>query len=166
MKIARSFAAVLIGCILAAVVITAVETLTFVRFKPADAPGFDDKAKFMEWMSAFQADTQKMGEWIKSLPLEAMVVGMLGWQVAAFLGGMVSASIAGRARWLHAGIIGGLVLALTIFNMIMMKEKCGYTHPGWLIVASVLLPLPISLLAGSLVSRWFSPTAAGGPRHT
>jgi hypothetical protein len=104
-----------------------------------------------------------MSEWIKTLPTEANVLVLLGPQLGAFLGGAVSALIAGRGRYLHAGIIGGLVLAGTIWNFYEMKNEYNFTHPNWMIVLGLLLPLPVSLLAGKVVSRRSPPPPASNP---
>jgi hypothetical protein len=163
MKILRSIAAIVVGSIVSIVVIIAVEFIGGLLFKPADAPGLDDMGKLFKWLEKQQEDPRKMSEWIKTLPTEAHVLVLLGWQVSAFLGGLVSALVAGRGRCLHAGIIGGLVLAGTIMNFFNMKNQYDFTHPDWLIVLGLLLPLPVSLLAGKIVSLRSPPPLASNP---
>jgi hypothetical protein len=158
MNIVRSVLGVVIGCIVAVVIITAIQAINFVQYKPADAPGLDDMKKLSEWMEALQKDPQKMSAWFQTLPVAALVVVLCSWQLGAFLGGAVSALIAGRARLLHAGIIGAVVLVSTIYNFYDMKNRYDIAHPDWMIVAGLLLPLPVSLLAGKLVSMLFPPT--------
>jgi hypothetical protein len=41
-----------------------------------------------------------------------------------------------------------------------MKYTHNISHPDWLIVLGLLLPLPLSLLAGKLVSLRSSPPAS------
>jgi hypothetical protein len=163
MKIVRSALAVLIGSLMAVVFIRAGEAIHFARFKPADAPGFDHLAKFNEWSKSFQEDPQKRGDWIKTLPSEAMILVLVSRQLGAFVGGFVSALIAGRARLVHAGIIGGLVLAGTILNLFNMKRTYGFSHADWMIVLGLLLPLPASLAAGKIVSILKPPPAVSNP---
>jgi len=83
-----------------------------------------------------------------------MAMLQVAWAIAAFFGGGVAALIAGRGRMLHAGIIGALVLAATVINFFQMKSLCDYMHPAWLIATGVLLPIPLSLAAGKIVSKW------------
>ena len=89
-----------------------------------------------------------------------MIVVVVAWVVGAFLGGGVSAWIAGRWRMLHAGIIGAVVLAVVVVNSLNMKTQYDFSHPDWMIVAGLLLPLPASLLAGKIVSMLLPPPAA------
>ena len=92
-------------------------------------------------------------EWIRSIPISAMVALQVGWGVGALIGGAVAAWIAGWARLVHAGIIGAFILVSTIFNFQQLKQSLGYTHPDWLLVTGLLLPLPLSLLGGLIVTK-------------
>jgi hypothetical protein len=100
---------------------------------------------------------------IQTLPTSPMVVVLLSWQAGAFVGGGLSGLIAGRGRMLHAGIIGCVVLMLTIYNFFDMKRQYDFSHPDWMIVAGLLLPLPVSLFAGKLVSMLLPPPPASNP---
>ena len=97
--------------------------------------------------------------YLESLPTAAFVIVLCGWQLGAFVGGAVAALIAGRARVIHAGIIGGFVLLGTVINFLSVRDNANFTHPDWMIVAGLLLPLPVSLIAGKLVARWRCPRA-------
>jgi hypothetical protein len=158
MQIVRSILGFVGGVVVAVALIMVFETGNFVVYKPAEAPGFDDFGKLNEWMSEFQNDPDRVCEWVKTLPLAAMIVVQAGWSVAAFVGGWVSARIAGWAYLLHAGLIGAFVLIGTIVNLHMMKTH-GYTHPDWMIVLALLMPLPLSLLGGKLVAISNPPPA-------
>jgi hypothetical protein len=151
MKIVRSIVAVVVGFVAAFIVIEAMEITNFVANRPDNGKSAFDQMKEME------ENPKAMQAFVETLPTGALVVVLLGWQAGAFLGGGVSALIAGRGRLLHAGVIGGLILAGTIFNALNMKKHYDFTHPDWMIVAGLLLPLPSSLLAGKIVSMLFPP---------
>lgn len=153
MKAIRSVAAVILGWLVSSIAMTVLHTISFVLYLPADKKLFD-------WMKEFQEPTPAAKEWLSSLPASAMVSVLLAWEAGAFFGGMVSALIAGRARVLHGGIIGVLVLAGTIFNALDIKEKYGFSHPDWMLIAGLLLPLPVSMLAGRIVSAMSAPQGA------
>jgi hypothetical protein len=163
MKILRSILAILFGACLAFAIIICVELGNFVVY------GTDEKASMVERMheaqirmQEFKEDKEAMKAFALSLPEDAMVAVLLGWQAAAFFGGGVSALIAGRRRVLHAGIIGVLVLAGTIFNVLEMKRE-GISHPDWMLIAGLLSPIPLSLLAGKVVSLLLPPPPALQP---
>lgn len=154
MKVLRSITAVVIGSIVAMIVIFVAESLNGIIYAP---PG--DKP-VMERLQDVQDSPEAMKAWVESLPLSSMIVQLFGWQASAFLGGGVSAVIAGRGRLIHAGLIGAVVLALTIVVLIQMKYGCNITQPDWMLIALLLLPLPASLSAGKLVSMLFPVSAA------
>lgn len=156
MKILRGILGMIVGAVVAVILIMVFETVNFIIYKPADSPGFDDLGKLKEWMDDFQQEPKNVCAWVESLPMTAMLALQISWSVAAFVGGWVSARIAGWSPLMHAGIIGGLVLFFTIVNLFQLKEH-GYVHPNWMIILALLMPLPLSLLAGKLVSLQQSP---------
>jgi hypothetical protein len=154
LRVLRSIAAIVVGVIVSIIVIFGVEAVNgVINAPPGDKP-------LMERMQDLQDNPKAMKAWIESLPTTAMFVLILGWQVGSFLGGGASALIAGRARLLHAAPIGAFVLAGTIANLFEMKRICDYTHPDWVIITALLLPLPSSLVGGKLVSMLFPPPPA------
>lgn len=163
MKILRSILAMIVGTLVAMMAIMAIETLNFLLFKPADAPGFDDLGKLFEWCKAFQEDPEKLNSWVKSLPTEAMVLLLVTWSVGAFAGGWVAARIAGWAFLLHAWLIGALVLFGVAMNFYTLKTEHDITHPDWLIIVGLLLPMPLSLLAGKTVALSHPFPSTGKP---
>jgi hypothetical protein len=90
---------------------------------------------------------------VSSLPMEAFVMVLVSYALGTFLGGSVAALIASRWRIFHAGFIGSLVLAATIGNFAMMKYQMHIDHPDWMILVGLLQPLPVSLIAGAIVSK-------------
>jgi len=87
----------------------------------------------------------------------AMVAVLIAWQVGAFFGGAAAALVAGPGRCLHAAIIGVFILLLSVAMMMISP------YPDWMKVAGLLLPLPISLLAGKIVSQLLPPPPAPQP---
>jgi hypothetical protein len=143
MKFVRSILAIVVGFILAQIVIVSMETANFLLFVDMTLE---------ELGKAMQDNPQKLADLFKTLPVQALVIVVAGWAVGSFLGGFAAALIAGWARCWHAGIIGGIVLLGTIANVYRMKTTYDISHPDWMIVAGLLLPLPMSLLAGKIVS--------------
>ena len=97
-----------------------------------------------------------MKVWVESLPPAAYLVVLASWQLGAFIGGAVCAYRRPIA-FDPAGVIGCVVLLGTIINCLDMKQRYGFTHPDWMIVAGLLLPLPVSLLAGKMVATLYPP---------
>ena len=146
MKILRSILAVVVGSIVGFLFIMAIEAVNGFIYPPPEGKSG------MEWMKEINDGSPAAKEWIRSMPTSAMALVQVAWAVGAAVGGAVSAWIAGRARVLDAGIIGALVLVVTVINFLEMKAKLDYTHPDWLIVTGLLLPLPLALLGGKLVA--------------
>lgn len=158
MKFIRSIAAVVAGALVFFIVNFGIETISFLMHRP------DNGKTVMEQMKDIQESPKAAKAWIDAMPASALAMLLLAWQAGAFVGGAVSALIAGRMRLLHAGIIGALALAGTILNALNMKQEYDFTHPSWLIIAGLLLPLPMSLLGGKLVSpRTPPPRPEGNP---
>jgi hypothetical protein len=158
MKIIRSILAIVVGGLLVMVIVDGVEMANFVVYATDEKASIAERLQqSRERMEEFAGDKEAMKAFVASLPTEAMVVVFLGWQAAAFLGGGVSALIAGRRRLLHAGIIGVLVLAGTILAVLHIKHFAGLSHPDWMLIAGLLSPIPLSLIAGKIVSLLFPP---------
>ena len=155
MAIVRSIAAIVVGFVVSSLFIFGIEAVNGLIYLP-------EGKSFEEVNKAFNEGAPWAKEWMRTLPTGAHAMLQIGWGCGAFFGGLVAALIAGRARLLHAGIIGTLVLLGTIVNFYSLKVTLEYSHPDWLIVTGLLLPLPLSLLAGWLVSQWL-PDATTAP---
>jgi len=157
MKYLRSIIGILMGVTLAIVVIVAVEGINTVVNRP------DDGRKLDEFLKSIKEDKKAMKEWVESMPESAVIVVLVAWQLGAFFGGGLAALVAGHWRRLHACVIGAFVLAGTVMNFRMMQAELGFTHPDYIIILGLLLPIPCSLLAGQLVSMMFPPRPAAEP---
>ncbi len=83
--------------------------------------------------------------YIATLPIIALLFPMFGWFIGAFAGSLV-ANFCGDAKpYVFAGIVGGLVLAATIANLIMIP------HPLW---------FSITALIGIVASAWLANRVA------
>ncbi|TWT17796.1 hypothetical protein FQY83_16000 [Luteimonas marina] len=71
---------------------------------------------------------------------------LMGWTVAAFVGGWVAARISRRHRVGAALGVGLLIVAGVVLNAAMLP------HPAWMTIVGVLLPVPVAWCAARLAS--------------
>jgi hypothetical protein len=87
------------------------------------------------------SDPAAVRPYIATLPLYALLFPMLAWMIGTFIGSLLACFI-GTARPLAlAGIVGGLVLAATVANLIVIP------HPLWFSVLSILAIVASAWLA-------------------
>src|ERR1019366_1429126 len=96
MKIVRSILAMVVGSMVAVFAIFAIQKVSGLIYPLPAGITIDD--------------TDKMNEWIATLPIGAFLMVLLSYGIGSFVGGAGAALIAAFARCVHAGIIGGLVL--------------------------------------------------------
>ena len=135
----RTIAAVLLGLVVALATMLLVEYLGMSLFPLP--PGIDLDSE------------QDLARLVESATLGKKLWVLMGWSLAAFVGGLVAAKI-GRGH--HVGpalAVGGLIVAGVVLNAALLP------HPAWMTVAGVLLPLPLAWLAARLV-RPRGPRAA------
>lgn len=92
------------------------------------------------------AGPEALQKMMDEMPVEALIAVLLAWQAGAFFGGAAAAFIADRRQLLHAGIIGCFILLGSVASMMMIA------HPVWMKIAGLLMPMPMSLIAGKIVS--------------
>jgi hypothetical protein len=139
MWIVRSIAAIVIGLIVqsgATFFIQSISTMMYPLPEGVDPNDFEALRRI-----------------VPTLPAGALAMVLLSWESGALLGGATAALIASRGRVVHAGIIGGFVLLASAIMIVLLP------HPTWMVVAGLLLPVPIALLAGKLVAAIFRPPA-------
>jgi hypothetical protein len=142
MKILRSILAVIVGSIVAMVAVGIVQAIGHAVYPPPE------EMKDADAFEKLMADPEAMKK----------VMDLISWQVGAFLGGAAAALVAGYGRCLQAGIIGVFILLASVVMMMMIP------HPDWMKVAGLLLPLPMSLLGGKIVSLLLPPPPAHQPQ--
>ena len=130
----RNAAAAVTGLVIAFVLIMLIEKLGhFIYPPPADLDFSDPEA---------------LRPYIATLPFLALLFPMIAWVVATFAGTVVASKI-GTANPKSFGIIvGGLVLAGTIANLVMIP------HPLWFSLVS---------LVAVAASAWIAVRVASGP---
>jgi hypothetical protein len=85
-------------------------------------------------------------DYVRNLPVGALLIVLTSWVVATFCGGIVAAAIEkGRPRR-AAAIVGVVVLAATIANLTLIA------HPLWFSIAGVLSIVVAALAAGRAMS--------------
>ncbi|MGI8672468.1 MAG: hypothetical protein ACR2LU_07645 [Luteitalea sp.] len=99
-------------------------------------------------VQAFDADDpERIRAAMASLPLGALVIVVAAWWIASFTGGAIAAALARHRPLLHAGAIGGLVLAATVANLVMLP------HPAWVAIVGPLGIVVATGLAAEVVRR-------------
>jgi hypothetical protein len=113
----RSILAGIVGIVVAFGIVVANETLGHMMFPPQEGIDF--------------TDPEVVRPYLASLPAWKLLQVMAGWVIGVFAGILVAAWI-GRTRVLaYTVIIGGLMLAATISNLIIIP------HPMWFNVTSL-----------------------------
>ena len=130
---AKNVAAAIAGIITAFVMIMLIEKLGHVIYPPPTDLDF--------------SDPEVMRPYIATLPFLALLFPMIAWVVATFAGTVLACKIGTANPLAFAAVVGGLVLAGTITNLIMIK------HPLW-----------YSLLAliAIIASAWIAVRVASG----
>jgi hypothetical protein len=84
---------------------------------------------------------------MKDIPLGALLFVLAAWVIGTAAGGAVAAKIASRKPVLHAIIVGVVILALTVVNLVMIP------HPTWFAVVSLLAAVPAAYVGALAVRR-------------
>jgi hypothetical protein len=130
----RSILAVLLGAVLAFVLVACVEAIGHVVYPlPADLD---------------LSDSDSVNAAITAMPVGAFLFVLLAWVVGTFGGAVLASWLAGRAPIVHGLVIGGLLLAAGVANMLMLP------HPGWFCVVAVLLVPSAAYVGAALGGNW------------
>jgi membrane protease YdiL (CAAX protease family) len=114
----RSIGAVLAGVATAFVLILAVEKLGHLIYPPPAGLDFSDPEAIRPYMA--------------TLPFLALLFPMIAWVVGTFAGTLTACKIGTANPLAFAAIVGGLVLAGTIANLIVIP------HPVWFSAVSLV----------------------------
>jgi hypothetical protein len=101
------------------------------------------------------SDPESIRAAMQDIPAGALVFVLLAWTVGSAAGGWVAARLAPRRPVLHGMIIGALLLAGGLANLVMIP------HPLWFTIVGVAVFLPAACLGARLGAR---PAAAPEPR--
>lgn len=86
-------------------------------------------------------------------PVAALLFVVVAWVAGAFAGAWVAARISRRWR-----IAAAVPVALVVMAGVLGMIRDVPTHPQWMAIAGLLLPIPVALLAARLAR----PRAAAG----
>lgn len=131
----RNAAGVIAGLITAFVLIFLIEKLGHAIYPPPADLDF--------------SDPEAIRPYLDTLPIFALLFPMFAWFIGAFTGSLVGSLIGTARPLLFCAIVGGLVLAGTIANLIVIP------HPLWFSIISVL---------GIIASAWLALQIAPGPK--
>lgn len=130
---AKNVAAAIAGIITAFVMIMLIEKLGHIIYPPPSDLDF--------------SDPESMRPYIATLPFLALLFPMIAWVVATFAGTVLACKIGTANPLAFAAVVGGLVLAATIANLIMIP------HPVWFSAVS---------LVAIAASAWIAVRVASG----
>ena len=145
MKILRTIVAIVIGAAVASLSVMVVHMISSMMYPLPE--GTDP------------SDMEALKRIMPTMPMGALAMVLLGWETGAFVGGATAALIAGRARVLHAGVVGAWVLLGTVIVLFLLP------HTAWMAIAGILLPIPVALVAGKLVSVMLPSPAGPAPEN-
>jgi hypothetical protein len=137
---ARNVAAALAGIVTAFVMIMLIEELGDIIYPPPPDLDF--------------SDPEVMRPYIATLPFLALLFPMIAWVVATFTGTILACKIGTANPLAFAAIVGGLVLAWAIANLIMIE------HPLWYSLVSLVAVAASAWIAARVSSGPGSPTPA------
>lgn len=129
----RNVAAAIAGIFTAFALIMLIEKLGHIIYPPP--PDLDFR------------DPEAVRPYIATLPFLALLFPMIAWVVGTFAGTIIACKIGTADPLLFAAIVGGLVLAGTIANLIMIP------HPLWFSAVS---------LVAIAASAWIAVRVASG----
>ena len=129
----RNVAAAITGIVTAFVLIMLIEKLGHSIYPPPPDIDF--------------SDPEAMRPYIATLPFLALLFPMIAWVVATFAGTALACKIGTANPLAFAAVVGGLVLAGTIANLIVIP------HPVWFSAVS---------LAAIAASAWIAVRVASG----
>ena len=92
-------------------------------------------------------DAERMREYLAGLPLSAYAFIIAAYLIGSAVGGVVAARVVGRPSSRCVWVVGGLLLAVTMGNLVLIP------HPLWFSIASV-----VAIFAGTV----FAASTRGG----
>jgi hypothetical protein len=84
-------------------------------------------------------DPKTISNMMVSMPIAAFLWILLGYLVSSYVGGIIASFISGREKPQPALIVGAVLMAGGIMNLIMIPY-----HPIWFMVANVIVYIPFA----------------------
>lgn len=135
--------AVFAGCLAAMAAMVTIETMGHVLFPPP--PGID------------LTRPGSMVEVMKAMPAAAFLPVLIGWGMGTLIGSSVAAKLAPGWKLGNGLIVGGLLLAASVANMLMLP------HPIWVWVVGLAV-FPAAALVGGMLGSAGSLEGPAAPR--
>jgi hypothetical protein len=132
----RLFLAAVTGVVTAFVIVAGVEALGHALYPPP--PGLD------------LTDSARFAEYVRSIPVEAMLFVIIAWFSGTLGGGLVAIIVARRRAALLAGIVAGLLLAGAVVNLVAMPHPIWFAFVG---VAAIILAFVLAMSIGRRLER-------------
>ncbi len=132
----RKIAAVVLGILVAATIVAAVEAIGHTVYP---VPGDLDIN-----------DTDRFKSYVASLPIGAFLFVLAAWTLATLGGGLLASFIARDNPFLYTTIVGSFVLVATVANLIMIP------HPLWFSITAVISIAIMTYVAGTIASSLLS----------
>lgn len=124
----RKLLAVLLGLVVAFALVALIEAAGHIVYPPPPDLDF--------------TDTVALTEYLQLMPVGALFFPLAAWTLAALAGGLVACRIAGEKPLLFATVVGAVVMAATIVNLVMLP------HPTWVSISAIVgITLAIFLAA-------------------
>jgi hypothetical protein len=137
----RSILAVLMGVVVGGLLVAAVEFVSHLIYPPP--PGLN------------HSDVDALKGAMATAPAGALLLVLLAWALSSLGGGWLAASVARRSHTLHALIVGAILMAMGILNMLVIP------HPPWFWLAALVLFLPAAYLGARLARPGVPPETSG-----
>jgi MFS family permease len=136
----RTVLAIVAGLITAMLVIFGVEAAGMLLFPPPAGMPLETEADLAKLVA------------MASPAAKAWLV--FGWALGSFVGAWVAARISRRHRRIAALAVALFIVAGTVMNAMVI------THPLWMNLLGILLPVPLALLAARLTESRKAPAQA------
>jgi hypothetical protein len=158
-KIFLYIIAVIVGCIAMGATVWAVESVGHLVYPPpaemqtamqrmVQAAGAGEVAEYTK-------ARDEVGVMVTALPVGALLVIVLGWTLAAVVGGGLAALIAPVARLTAALAVTGFDLLAISVNLVMIP------HPVWMAPVGLIATAGAGIWVGLCVRRWRASQAVG-----
>ncbi len=131
----RNILAIAVAIVVAFVTIMLVEKLGHIVYPPPEDIDFGEPAEVREF--------------IGSLPVGAILFVGAAWAIGTFVGSISGALIGTNKSYIYSVVVGGLVLAGAITNLIIIP------HPIWFTIAA-----PIAVIAAAFLAAKTAPLRA------
>lgn len=129
---ARAIIAVIAGIVSAFVSILLIEAVGALIVPSGSAPSLKD--------------AERMRDYLQTLPLSAYAFVLAAYLIGSAVGGLVATRVVGTRPSRSGWVVGGLLLATTMANLVMIP------HPLWFSIAAV-----VAVFVGTIVGMRYGP---------